>query len=159
MLGPISLLDWYGLSDIYAQNGKDGGLRALLICPDLRLAAELSGLLAAKLPALRLEMLQEYPARSTAAQAAERSLACFLDVTTDAGQAAACMDWMASDFPALPSVALLGSNDPDLILKCLRRGAAEFLIHPFTPDQLERILRKLVRLRRRPRRRTRDAGR
>jgi pilus assembly protein CpaE len=44
-------------------------------------------------------------------------------------------------------VALLTGNDPDLILRCLRQGAGEFLIRPFTPDQLEAALQKLSRLR------------
>jgi pilus assembly protein CpaE len=43
-------------------------------------------------------------------------------------------------------LALLSGNDPDLILRCLRTGALDFLIQPFTADQLEAALGKLARL-------------
>jgi pilus assembly protein CpaE len=47
--------------------------------------------------------------------------------------------------PGLPVLALLPGNDPDLILQCLRQGASEFLIRPFTADQLRAALAKLSR--------------
>jgi pilus assembly protein CpaE len=50
-------------------------------------------------------------------------------------------------FPDLPVLALLRSNDPDLILQCLREGASEFLIQPFTAEQLNAALSKLSRFR------------
>ena len=43
-------------------------------------------------------------------------------------------------------IALLDGNDPDLILRCLRAGAVEFLIHPFTVEQVDAAFAKLGRL-------------
>src|ERR1035438_4345893 len=53
---------------------------------------------------------------------------------------------MARLGPSVQVIALLGDNDPDLILRCLRTGALDFLIQPFTADQLEAALRKLARV-------------
>jgi pilus assembly protein CpaE len=107
------------------------------------MSAEFSGLVAAELPALRLDTLSLYPSPGEAATAAALSQACFIDVTSDAGSAAAVMGWMAEQAPALPIVVMLRANDPDLILQCVRRGAVEFLIQPLTREHLQRTLRKL----------------
>jgi pilus assembly protein CpaE len=48
--------------------------------------------------------------------------------------------------PHVHVIALLDGNDPDLILRCLRAGAVEFLIHPFTVDQVDAAFAKLSRL-------------
>ena len=37
----------------------------------------------------------------------------------------------------LPLWNLLGGNDPDFILQCLRAGASDFLMQPFTAEQIE----------------------
>ena len=42
-------------------------------------------------------------------------------------------------------LALLSGNDPDLILRCLRAGAIDFLIQPFTAEQFEAALAKVAR--------------
>ena len=48
--------------------------------------------------------------------------------------------------PKLPIVVVLNSNDPELVLRCLRHGASDFLIQPFTSDQVEAALQKVARL-------------
>jgi pilus assembly protein CpaE len=48
--------------------------------------------------------------------------------------------------PGLPIIAVLSGNDPDLILKCLRLGTSEFLLLPFTEDQVMAAVEKLARL-------------
>jgi pilus assembly protein CpaE len=45
----------------------------------------------------------------------------------------------------MPMVALLPGNNPDLILRCLRQGAADFLIRPFTTDQIDAAVEKVAR--------------
>jgi pilus assembly protein CpaE len=71
---------------------------------------------------------------------------CFIDVATDADQAAAAMARFTAGTPELPLVVLLAASDPDLILKYIRLGAAEFLIQPFTNEQVRTVLAKLARL-------------
>ena len=48
--------------------------------------------------------------------------------------------------PQVQVIALLGGNDPDLVLRCLRAGAVDFLIQPFSGEQIEGALSKLARL-------------
>jgi len=37
-------------------------------------------------------------------------------------------------------------NDPDFILRCLRAGAVDFVVQPFTAEQIEGALGKLARM-------------
>ena len=46
--------------------------------------------------------------------------------------------------PKMPVIALISNNDTDLILRCLRAGASEFLGHPLDQSQLEEVLGRLV---------------
>jgi pilus assembly protein CpaE len=70
----------------------------------------------------------------------------FLDVVSDRDQAVQLLGEMARLGSSVQVIALLGDNDPDLILRCLRTGALDFLIQPFTADQLEAALAKLARV-------------
>ena len=51
----------------------------------------------------------------------------------------------------LPIIVVLPSNDPELVLRCLRQGASDFLIPPFTSEQVEGALQKIARLQPGPR--------
>ena len=69
----------------------------------------------------------------------------FLDVVTDPEQALQLLGEMSRMGPMIQVVALLSGNDPDAMLRCLRSGASDFLIQPFTADQIEGVLAKLAR--------------
>jgi pilus assembly protein CpaE len=73
--------------------------------------------------------LGEYPRSGTIAALAERHACniCFLDVATDSEAAQLLISELA---PVAPVVALHPRNDADLILRCLRRGACEFIADP-----------------------------
>jgi pilus assembly protein CpaE len=43
-------------------------------------------------------------------------------------------------------VAVLSGNDPDLILRCLRQGASEFLAAPFTDEQFLHVIERISQL-------------
>jgi pilus assembly protein CpaE len=143
----ISLLDGYALISTHAEAGQSGGLRALLICPDGRMSAELSGALAAELPAASISATDVYPGPGERLLASPEPQLCFLDVVSDVAIAGEVLARLAADFPELPIVVLLSANAPDLILSCLRHGAAEFLIQPFTAEELGGVIRKLARFR------------
>jgi Flp pilus assembly CpaE family ATPase len=68
---------------------------------------------------------------------------CFLDVRSDQEQALLLISEIA---PLMPVVALNPENDADLILRCLRRGACEFLSDTGT-EQLGDLMERLDRLR------------
>lgn len=124
-----------------------GANRALLVSPDPRMAAELRHLLGRELPLTAVVVLETYPSRAALANlAAGGAELCFVDAASDRASAFATMS-LAAGFPGLPVLALLRSNDPDLILRCLREGASEFLIQPFTTEQLSASLSKLSRFR------------
>lgn len=130
------------------QNAKEGGSRALLICPDARLAAELAGALAIELPAAKLLAARAYPDRGAAASMAAGAQACFIDFTTDPQTAHGLMSWLSQELPGCAVVIILRDNDPELVLRCLRGGATDFLIRPFTRAELLPVLGKLDGLRR-----------
>ena len=68
-----------------------------------------------------------------------------LDAVSDRDQALHLLDEL-SRMPHVRVFALLGGNDPDFILRCLRAGASDFLIQPFTADQLDAAFGKLARM-------------
>jgi pilus assembly protein CpaE len=111
------------------------------------MSAELSGALAAELPAASVSATDVYPDGGERLLASPEPQLCFLDVASDVLRAGEVLVRLASEHPELPIVVLLRANDPDLILSCLRRGAAEFLIQPFTAEELGGVIRKLARFR------------
>jgi pilus assembly protein CpaE len=70
----------------------------------------------------------------------------FLDVASDPERALQLLGEMMRLGGQVHVLALLSGNDPDFILRCLRAGAADFLLEPFTADQLEGVLTKIARL-------------
>jgi pilus assembly protein CpaE len=91
--------------------------------------------------------MEAYPApRDAASQlGSATSQLVFLDASSNPDQAVALLQEMAH-VPGVQVLALLAGNDPDAILKCLRAGAIDFLLRPFTADQLEAALSKVARL-------------
>jgi pilus assembly protein CpaE len=89
--------------------------------------------------------LTEYPRSGTIAALVERHACnvCFLDAATDSAGAELLISELA---PAVPVVALHPRNDADLILRCLRRGACEFVAEP-TADAVRGVFERLARTR------------
>jgi pilus assembly protein CpaE len=109
------------------------------------MSEELARALARKMPGAKISALEAYPQSAQARTLAAVSDLCFLDVVTDPAAATAILASLVAELPQLHVIVLLRSNDPDLILKCLRRGAAEFLLRPFTYEQISVVLAKLAR--------------
>jgi pilus assembly protein CpaE len=129
------------------QPGEESGSRAVLICPDAGMSAELARSLANEWPAGRPEVVESYPEGGVVKGLAAKAQVCFLDVASDGAKALEAMARLTGEVPDLPLVVLLRANDPDLILRCIRLGAADFLIQPFTGEQVRAVLAKLARLR------------
>jgi len=127
-------------------NGESGiTWKPLLICPNADLAHKLTA-------AWRLtgqpELLVESPryvdrAALSALIGGHAVSLCFLDVGTDREVA---LDLIAGlkDL-RVPVAALHTINDPDLILQCLREGAAEFLYLPFNKEQIRATMGRLAK--------------
>ena len=122
--------------------------RAIVISPNARMLDELDPLLAEHLAAVPLSHLRNYPSPRDLLGAIGGGTPhlVFLDVISDRDQALQLIGEMARLGPMVHVIALLAGNDPDYILRCLRAGAAEFLVQPFTAEQMETALSKLARM-------------
>jgi len=128
-------------------NGQTAPIRwkPLLICPNADLSQKVS---AAWHSLEEAEPLVESP-RYLEGQAL-RDLAgghavtlCYLDVGTDTERGLGLVRALRE--LGIPVVALHTANDPDLILSCLRQGAAEFLFPPFSNQQFQQALARLAK--------------
>jgi pilus assembly protein CpaE len=117
----------------------------VIVSSDRSLVADLTPLLAQKLPLVPVTHVQAPPQRVTAADILNPPGAaiCFVDVTSDTEKALGLVADLAALDPRLAIVVLLPSNDSDTILHSLRQGASEFMIWPYTPDQVQMIAEKL----------------
>jgi Flp pilus assembly CpaE family ATPase len=118
--------------------------RPLIVCPHPVMARQI-GAAMAELGVESSAALTEYPRPAAIAGLAADNEAnlCFLDVASHPEQALALISETA---PVMPVVALNPENDADLILRCLRRGACEFLSDS-SAEQLDGLLERLSRLR------------
>ncbi len=122
--------------------------KTLVICPNKGMAGELAPILSHGLPLAPVHVTNDYPDRRPLADLLKRVDAklCFLDVSSNLEMALQVAADIHTLNAAMPVVALLPGNNPDLILRCLRQGAAEFLIRPFTTDQIDAAVEKVARL-------------
>jgi pilus assembly protein CpaE len=121
--------------------------KTLLISPNRSVTAEITPLLGCGLPLAPIHDVNAYPVRRQLVdllRTADPKL-CFLDFSTEQ-QAYQVLRDLHSLAPQLPVVALIAANNPDLVLQCLRQGATDFLIRPFTTDQLDACIQKVSRL-------------
>lgn len=121
--------------------------RAVVIGPNSRMADELEPLLRVHLPGVPISHLRNYPSPRdlAAAMGAGAPPLVFLDVISDREQAFQLLAEMVRVEPPVQVIALLSANDPDVMLRCLRTGAVDFLIQPFTREQIEAAQVKLAR--------------
>jgi pilus assembly protein CpaE len=126
----------------------NGSARVLVVAPDEIVRAELRSLLDREVPLAHVVALESYPGRDELPQLAARpgTRLCLLDAASDPSRSSATLAALAECAPRLPVVAVLPGDDPDLILHCLRQGASEFLIRPFTHDQFRAVLARVARL-------------
>ncbi len=118
--------------------------KPLLVCPQPDFQRRLLTALA-EAGVEQPTVLAEYPPSGTAGALLERSSSniCFVDTATDAEYAQQLISEFAA---AAPVVALHPRNDADLILRCLRRGACEFVADP-TVEVVRGVLERLGRAR------------
>lgn len=129
-------------------NGGSNGSPPVKVCsigPSRGIAEELTPALLKCLPGAALSDIRSYPSPA-ALESQFLSNApdiCFLEMASDRAQALALIPKMTQASPGTEIIVLLTANDPDLILKSLRLGASEFLLRPFSPEQLEAALSKI----------------
>jgi pilus assembly protein CpaE len=100
------------------------------------------------LPAFTSHEISHYPNRHQLADllAAQQPSLCFLEVSEPSERGLGLIPELLRVDPKLPIVVVLSSNDPELVLRCLRQGASDFLLLPFTIEQVDGALQKIARL-------------
>lgn len=116
-----------------------------LISPDITFTSALLPLLTSGLPGATVVQLDGYPSSRNLAdlQKSAQSVICFLDVASDSTHAISAITSLLAAKPDIRIAILLKHADPNVILQCLRNGAAEFLTWPFSPDQVQEVLERL----------------
>lgn len=117
--------------------------KPLIIAPKLEIARRISDILADLAPGAVLR--NEYPRMGAGAALVQETATtiCFLDAASNSEQAQVLI---AEISPLVPVVALHHRNDADLILRCLRRGACEYLADP-NADAVRAVFERLGRAR------------
>jgi pilus assembly protein CpaE len=132
----------------HRDGSSSGSTRAVIISPNLRMAEELEPLLQAHLPGVPASHLRSYPSPRDLAGAVGGGAPhlIFLDAATDQEQALQLLNETVRLGPSVQVIALFAGSDPDFILRCLRAGAVDCLIQPFSGEQIEAAQTKLARL-------------
>ena len=125
----------------------NGNWKALFVGPNLKIRRELTPLLTPRFAAFTGHDVAHYPTIGELAELVRQHgpNLCFLDLISDHDAALAVIPDLLRLKSDLPIIAVLSGNNPDLILQCLRRGTTEFLLQPFTEEQVEPALQKLAR--------------
>jgi pilus assembly protein CpaE len=125
-----------------------GMWKALLISPNKIVSGELSPILSLHLPSTPLFEMQTYPSRQMLAELGgpQGPNLCFLDLSSDSERAIQLIGELLSAQPTMKIIVLLASKNPDIILRAMRQGAAEFLVRPFDPEQLDHAFERIASL-------------
>jgi len=125
-----------------------GNWKALFICPNQKIIRDLAPVLRQRLPNFSGHDLTSYPARYQLPEilSAEAPNLCFLEISEPRDAGLGLIPDLLHINAKLPIIVVLSNNDPELVLRSLRQGASDFLIPPFTADQVEAALQKIVRL-------------
>jgi pilus assembly protein CpaE len=125
-----------------------GQWKALFICSKQQIIRDLVPLLSRYLPNFSAAELNSIPHRRQISEAiaVEQPNLCFLEVEDPPDRSLTVIPDLLRADPKLPIVVLLSSNDPERVLRCLRQGASDFLIHPYVAEHVEAALQKILRL-------------
>ena len=121
--------------------------RLLCVSPAREILNQLAPIVSHCLPGATVVELPQYPNPMDLARTfgTHPPNILFLDAITHREQALALMPEIIKVDKSISIIALIAASEPQLILRCLRQGAAEFLLQPFGVEQLDAALAKLVR--------------
>ena len=119
--------------------------KSLIICPNQVMSGALVEALGRGLPQGAALQVPTYPPGHALGEMLSTHLptVCFLDVGSEPERALGTMAELLAANAKLPLVALLPSNEPEIILRCVRQGAGEFLIQPFTDEQFSQMVERV----------------
>lgn len=121
--------------------------RILILGPDANLAQGIRAVFSQEAPSAQIFEVRAYPDLADLPKlfGSQPLSVCFLDVATSAETALPLIREIQLASPTLAVVAALPSDDAELILKCLRQGASEFVTHPFQPVQMGQALLRMAK--------------
>jgi pilus assembly protein CpaE len=121
--------------------------KALVVCPQRQMMVEVLPLLASAVPLVPLRRINNFLDKKDIPEALAGFDArlCFLDFSSNGVGGFQTLEALQAAAPQIAVVALLASNNPELVLSCLRAGAAAFVVYPFTPDQIEGAVEAALR--------------
>ncbi len=125
-----------------------GNWKGLFVCPNAKITRDLTPLLSRLLPGFASHEVDGYPSRHQVGEvlASATPSFCLLEISEPVEQGLGTIQDLLRVDPKLPIIALLPKNDAQLGLRCLRQGASDFLIQPFTSEQVEAALHKITKL-------------
>jgi pilus assembly protein CpaE len=116
-----------------------------IVSPDREVVSSLTPLLQQEIPTASIVEIASYPERRLYEEMAlQPPLLILLDVGPNPEAAFENIQVSAKFLPGVPVVAVLPKDDPDLILRCLRQGAAEFLLRPVTAEQFHAAIARAL---------------
>jgi pilus assembly protein CpaE len=113
------------------------------------LLAELNPMVRRELPGANVVEIDRYPeAALFHDMASDPPVLVLIEVSEPADAAMDAIQMCARTLHGVPVMAVMKRNDPEFILRCLRLGASEFLLHPIAEPQMKAACDRLLQLRR-----------
>lgn len=122
-------------------------LRVLLVCPDQDLYQSFKAS-ARQVPGIELagEAVEYFdPAKLTERVSQFRADSIFVDLASDGSRAMSLIERCSDQLPQVSIAGIHRTNDPEMILNCLRSGASEFLHSPFANDDVSAAVGRMLR--------------
>jgi pilus assembly protein CpaE len=114
---------------------------------DAKLASELNALVRREVPGARVVEIGHYPEPHLYSEmATDPPALVLLEVSDPPEQAMEAIQACSQLLHGIPIITVLKKNDPEFILRCLRLGAAEFLLQPVTQAQLKACCDRVLQL-------------
>lgn len=130
-----------------ATSDSSATVTTLLVCPDPLISQAIQGVLTMSPTASLAEQVADYPSPSALIEKANSLgvAAVMIDVATDRATSGSLLRAVADSGALVSVVALHRSNDPEVILQCLRGGASEFLSVPFPAADFEQAMQRIAK--------------
>lgn len=123
-----------------------GSWKYLVICPSQGITRDIHQALGSKMSQAEILEIPVYPPPAGLLEvlSVQNPDICLADVASDRERGLNLIKEISSMQPRMPIIAVMPPNDTDLILRSLRAGASEFLVHPISSEQLEEVLGRIV---------------
>ena len=125
-----------------------GNWKAIFIGPNPQIRRDLTPLLGSHIQSLSVVDLNTYPSRQQliSTLATQNPNLCFVEVGANQELGVSLVSEVHRVSPKLPVVVVLSPSQSGLVMQCLRQGAFDFLMNPFTAEQVKEVVGKLAKM-------------